>query len=161
MANIITDEWVEETNRYLRFLDTLDLHEKITLYLQWMEKFASEGQALLNHKLLTINKEEEDTLSAFIETFFEELSMFKDNDLPSEYPFTLSEQDLKDNFEVIYDSIKAISTAFCNVLIDLEGLRSPDIQELFQQMKRFVFIDRGLFFEMDNLEYYELYRPEQ
>lgn len=91
MANVITDEWVEETNRYLRFLDTLNLHEKITLYLQWMEKFASEGQSLLNNKLLTINKEEEGTLSAFIETFFEELSMFKDNDLPSEYPFTLSE----------------------------------------------------------------------
>ena len=161
MANVITDEWVEETNRYLRFLDTLNLHEKITLYLQWMEKFASEGQALLNNKLLTITKEEEDTLSTFIETFFEEFSMFKDNDLPSEYPFTLSEQDLKDNFEVICDGIKAISTAFCNVLIDLEGLRSPELQELFKQMKRFVFIDRDLFFEMDNLEYYELYRPEQ
>ena len=154
MASVVTNEWVEKYNNYLGVFNTLSLHEKVFLYLQDMERYANQGRLLLDDKeLKTI--EEGNALSTFVETFFDEMSMLEDNDLPSKYPFELGEQELKDNYEVIFDCLREISSGFCDFLTEMERLGDKaqlTKTEFFQRMKAAFVIDRALILEIDELD---------
>ena len=84
----------------------------------------------------------------------EEISTFADNGLPSESPFEISEQELKENYEVILNSIQEISNVFCNFITKMEHFDDdqPTTTELKQRMKAFLIVDRALLLEIDELE---------
>lgn len=146
MANVVTNEFVEKCNKDLKVFNTLSLHEKVSYYLQKMEEFAEEGRTML-HRGELASIEEDDAMS-----------MFEDNDLPSESPFTISEQELKDNYEVIFDCIRDISYGFGYVLSEVDSFRfelkpyEPSVMEKLYQMKKFSIVDRALILEIDELE---------
>ena len=157
MANVVTNEFVEKCNKDLKVFNTLSLHEKVSYYLQKMEEFAEEGRTML-HRGELVSIEEDDAMDAFIENVSDAMSMFEDNDLPSESPFTISEQELKDNYEVIFDCIRDISYGFGYVLSEVDSFRfelkpyEPSVMEKLYQMKKFSIVDRALILEIDELE---------
>lgn len=157
MANVVTNKWVETCNKDLKVFKTLSLHEKVSFYLKEMEKFALAGQTML-YKGELISIEEDDAMSIFIENFFEAMSMFEDNDLPSESPFAISEQELNENYEVIFDNIIDISRGFCTMLSEIDGFRfelkpyDTLVMEELCQMKNFSIVDRALILEIYDLE---------
>ena len=157
MANVVTNEFVEKCNKDLKVFNTLSLHEKVSYYLQKMEEFAEEGRTML-HRGELASIEEDDAMDAFIENVSDAMSMFEDNDLPSESPFTISEQELKDNYEVIFDCIRDISYGFGYVLSEVDSFRfelkpyEPSVMEKLYQMKKFSIVDRSLILEIDELE---------
>lgn len=157
MANVVTNEFVEKCNNELKVFNALSLHEKVSYYLQKMEEFAEEGRTML-HRGELASIEEDDAMDAFIENVSDAMSMFEDNDLPSESPFTISEQELKDNYEVIFDCIRDISYGFGYVLSEVDSFRfelkpyEPSVMEKLYQMKKFSIVDRALILEIDELE---------
>lgn len=146
MANVVTNEFVEKCNNELKVFNALSLHEKVSYYLQKMEDFAEEGRTMLHRGELE-SIEEDDAMS-----------MFEDNDLPSESPFSISEQELKDNYEVIFDSIRDISRGFCTMLSEIDSFRfelklyEPSVMEKLFEMKKCSIVDRALILEIDELE---------
>ena len=157
MANVVTNEFIEKCNKDLKVFNTLSLHEKVSYYLQKMEEFAEEGRTML-HRGELASIEEDDAMDAFIENVSDAMSIFEDNDLPSESPFTISEQELKDNYEVIFDCIRDISYGFGYVLSEVDSFRfelkpyEPSVMEKLYQMKKFSIVDRALILEIDELE---------
>ena len=157
MENVVTNEFVEKCNNELKVFNTLSLHEKVSFYLKEMEKFALAGQTML-HRGELASIEEDDAMGIFVENFFDAMSMFEDNDLPSESPFAISEQELKENYEVIFDSIREISYGFSCILSEMDSFRfelkpyEPSVMEKLFQMKNFSIVDKALILEIDELE---------
>lgn len=157
MANVVTNELVEKCNKDLKVFNTLSLHEKVSFYLKEMYKFTEEGRTML-HRGELASIEEDDAMDLFIENFSDAMSMFEDNDLPSESPFAIGEQELKDNYEVIFDSIRDISRGFCAMLSEIDSFRfelkpyDTSVMEELCQMKNFSIVDRALILEIDELE---------
>ena len=157
MANVVTNELVVKCNKDLKVFNTLSLHEKVSYYLKEMEKFAEEGRTML-HRGELASIEEDDAMEIFVENFSDAMSMFEDNDLPSESPFAISEQELKDNYEVIFDSIRDISRGFCTMLSEIDSFRfelkpyETSVMEELYQMKNFSIVDRALILEIDELD---------
>lgn len=150
MANVVTNEFVEKCDNELKVFNALSLHEKVSYYLQKMEDFAEEGRTMLHRGELE-SIEEDDAMGIFVENVSDAMSMFEDNDLPSESPFEISEQELKDKHELIIDSIREISSVFCNFLNKMEHFDDdqPTTTELKQRMKAFLIVDRALLLEID------------
>ena len=151
MESVVANAWVETYQNFINLVyNGLDTHEKISSYLHQMNLFATEGKVLLHKGFLTTLKEK-NALAFFVDCFLEEISMFADNDLPSESPFAISEQELKDKHELIIDSIREISSAFCNFLNKMEHFDDdqPTTTELKQRMKAFSIVDRALLLEID------------
>ena len=79
-------------------------------------------------------------------------------ELPSESPFAISEQELKENYEVIFDSIRDISRGFCTMLSEIDSFRfelkpyDTSVMEELYQMKKFSIVDRSLILEIDELD---------
>ena len=157
MANVVTNEFVEKCNNELKVFNALSLHEKVSYYLQKMEYFAEEGRTMVHRGELE-SIEEDDAMDIFVENVSDAMSMFEDNDLPSESPFAISEQELKDNYEVIFDSIRDISYGFCTMLSEIDSFRfelklyEPSVMEELFEMKKFSIVDRALILEIDELE---------
>ena len=151
MESVVANAWVETYQNFMNLVyNGLDTHEKISSYLHQMNLFATEGKVLLHKGFLTTLKEK-NALAFFVDCFLEEISMFADNGLPSESPFAISEQELKDKHELIIDSIREISSAFCNFLNKMEHFDDdqPTTTELKQRMKAFSIVDRALLLEID------------
>ena len=151
MESVVANAWVETYQNFMNLVyNGLDTHEKISSYLHQMNLFATEGKVLLHKGFLTTLKEK-NALAFFVDCFLEEISMFADNGLPSESPFAISEQELKDKHELIIDSIREISSAFCNFLNKMEHFDDdqPTTTELKQRMKAFLIVDRALLLEID------------
>lgn len=157
MANVVTNEFVEKCNNELKVFNTLSLHEKVSYYLKEMEKFVEDGRTML-HRGGLASIEEDDAMEIFVENFSDAMSMFEDNDLPSESPFAISEQEFKENYEVIFDSIRDISRGFCTMLSEIDSFRfelkpyETSVMEELYQMKNFSIVDRALILEIDELE---------
>ena len=157
MANVVTNEFVEKCNNELKVFNTLSLHEKVSYYLKEMEKFVEDGRTML-HRGELASIEEDDAMENFVENFSDAMSMFEDNDLPSESPFAISEQELKENYEVIFDSIRDISRGFCTMLSEIDSFRfelkpyETSVMEKLFQMKNFSIVDKALILEIDELE---------
>lgn len=151
MANVVTNEFVEKCNKDLKVFNTLSLHEKVSYYLQKMEEFAEEGRTML-HRGELASIEEDDAMDAFIENVSDAMSTFADNGLPSESPFEISEQELKDNYEVIFDCIRDISYGFGYVLSEVDSFRFELKPYEPSVMKKFSIVDRALILEIDELE---------
>ena len=155
MANVVTKELVVKCNKDLKVFNTLSLHEKVSYYLKEMEKFAEDGRTML-HRGELASIEEDDAMEIFVENFSDAMSMFEDNDLPSESPFAISEQELKENYEVIFDSIREINYGFCDFLSERarhwHGYAASDVDEVLRQMNGFAIIDKALILEIDELE---------
>lgn len=157
MANVVTNEFVEKCNNELKVFNTLSLHEKVSFYLKEMYKFTEEGRTML-HRGELASIEEDDAMDLFIENFSDAMSMFEDNDLPSESPFAIGDQELKENYEVIFDCIRDISYGFRCVLSEVDCFRfelkpyEPSVMEKLFQMKNFSIVDRALILEIDELE---------
>ncbi len=120
MESVVANAWVETYQNFMNLVyNGLDTHEKISSYLHQMNLFATEARTLL-HKGFLKPSEEKNALVVFVECFLVEMTMFEDNGLPSESPFAISEQELKDKHELIIDSIREISSVFCNFLSKME-----------------------------------------
>ena len=158
MANVVTNEFVEKCNNELKVFNALSLHEKVSYYLQKMEFFATYMQEMLQNVDDVMLREEDEAMDIFVENVSDAMSMFEDNDLPSESPFSISEQELKDNYEVIFDSIRDISRGFCTMLSEIDSFRfelklyEPSVMEKLFEMKKFSIVDRALILEIDELE---------
>ena len=151
MESVVANAWVETYQNFMNLVyNGLDTHEKISSYLHQMNLFATEGKVLLHKGFLTTLKEK-NALAFFVDCFLEEISTFADNGLPSESPFEISEQELKDKHELIIDSIREISSVFCNFLNKMEHFDDdqPTTTELKQRMKAFLIVDRALLLEID------------
>ena len=151
MESVVANAWAETYQNFMNLVyNGLDTHEKISSYLHQMNLFATEGKVLLHKGFLTTLKEK-NALAFFVDCFLEEISMFADNGLPSESPFAISEQELKDKHELIIDSIREISSVFCNFLNKMEHFDDdqPTTTELKQRMKAFLIVDRALILEID------------
>ena len=139
MESVVANAWVETYKNFMNLVyNGLDTHEKISSYLHQMNLFATEARTLL-HKAF------------FVDCFLEEMTMFEDNGLPSESPFAISEEELKDKHELIIDSIREISSVFCNFLNKMEHFDDdkPTTTELKQRMKAFSIVDRAFILEID------------
>ena len=157
MANVVTNEFVEKCNNELKVFNALSLHEKVSYYLQKMEFFATYMQEMLQNVDDVMLREEDEAMNYFVENFFDEISMLEDNDLPSVSPFDISEQELKDNYEVIFDTIREVRRGFCYILNDMncywvDNPYEPSVMEVLNQMKDFSIVDRALILEIDELE---------
>lgn len=151
MESVVANAWVETYQNFMNLVyNGLDTHEKISSYLHQMNLFATEARTLLHKGFLTTLKEK-NALAFFVDCFLEEISMFADNGLPSESQYDISEQELKDKYELIIDSIREISGAFCNFLNKMEHFDDdqPTTTELKQRMKAFSIVDRALLLEID------------
>lgn len=145
MESVVANAWVETYQNFMNLVyNGLDTHEKVSSYLHQMNLFATEGKVLLHKGFLTTLKEK-NALAFFVDCFLEEISTFADNGLPSESPFEISEQ------ELIIDSIREISSVFCNFLNKMEHFDDdqPTTTELKQRMKAFLIVDRALLLEID------------
>ena len=151
MESVVANAWVETYQNFMNLVyNGLDTHEKISSYLHQMNLFATEARTPLHKGFLTTLKEK-NALAFFVDCFLEEISMFADNGLPSESLFAISEQELKDKHELIIDSIREISSVFCNFLNKMEHFDDdqPTTTELKQRMKAFSIVDRALLLEID------------
>lgn len=151
MESVVANAWVETYQNFMNLVyNGLDTHEKVSSYLHQMNLFATEGKVLLHKGFLTTLKEK-NALAFFVDCFLEEISTFADNGLPSESPFEISEQELKDKHELIIDSIREISSVFCNFLSKMEHFDDdqPTTTELKERMKAFLIVDRALLLEID------------
>ena len=151
MESVVANAWVETYQNFMNLVyNGLDTHEKISSYLHQMNLFATEARTLLHKGFLTTLKEK-NALAFFVDCFLEEISMFADNGLPSESQYDISEQELKDKHELIIDSIREISSVFCNFLNKMEHFDDdqPTTTELKQRMKAFLIVDRALLLEID------------
>ena len=158
MESVVANAWVETYQNFMNLVyNGLDTHEKVSSYLHQMNLFATEARTLL-HKGFLKPSEEKNALVVFVECFLVEMTMFEDNDLPSESPFSISEQELKNNYEVIFDSIRDISRGFCTMLSEIDSFRfelklyEPSVMEELFKMKKFSIVDRALILEIDELE---------
>ena len=152
MEIVVANAWVETYQNFMNLVyNGLDTHEKVSAYLHQMNLFATEGKVLL-HKGFLKPSEEKNALVVFIECFLTEMTMFEDNNLPSESPFAISEQELNDNYEVILDCIQEISNVFCNFITKMEHFDDdqPRTIELKQRMKAFFIVDRALIDELED-----------
>lgn len=152
MEIVVANAWVETYQNFMNLVyNGLDTHEKVSSYLHQMNLFATEGKVLLHKGFLTTLKEK-NALAFFVDCFLEEISTFANNGLPSESPFEISEQELKENYEVILDSIQEISNVFCNFITKLEHFDDdqPRTIELKQRMKAFFIVDRALIDELED-----------
>lgn len=151
MESVVANAWVETYQNFMNLVyNGLDTHEKISSYLHQMNLFATEARTLL-HKGFLKPSEEKNALVVFVECFLVEMTMFEDNGLPSESPFAISEQELKNKHELIIDSIREISSVFCNFLSKMEHFDDdqPTTTELKQRMKAFSIVDSALLLEID------------
>ena len=151
MESVVANAWVETYQNFMNLVyNRFAPHEKVSSYLHQMNLFATEGKVLLHKGFLTTLKEK-NALAFFVDCFLEEISTFVDNGLPSESPFAISEQELKENYEVIIDSIREISSVFCNFLSKMEHFDDdqPTTTELKQRMKAFSIVDSALILEID------------